>query len=947
MSPGRSAIASSAGTGTDRATRPTDSTRSTSQVATQLLAFLPRRQTGSNECRKIGRVRYELFEYQGTAATQISKSLIRLANDHRDDPDEVGAVVLSAPTGAGKTVIATAVVEGALDGDETTPGIETATFLWVTDDPSLNRQTLAKMMAASSALAPNRLHTIENDFDEDVFAPGSVYFLNIQKLAASATLARGGTNARQFSLWDTIANTAGRRPFGFVVVVDEAHRGVSTSRSQRDSIVSQIIGGGGTGRPAVPVVWGISATPTRFREAMSELGRNPRSHSVLIGDVRDSGLLKDEIVVGHTAGVDAAESTLVRHGVQRLREYERAWNAYTSASGEPRIDPILVIQVGDKPTERDLFELMTVITDEWPAINQDNVVHTFASHSPEQAGAFSIEYCPPEDIQDRHDVRVVIAKTAITTGWDCPRAEILVSLRVAKDIDLITQIMGRMVRTPLARRVLTDETLNSVRCILPKFDAEAVAAIATRFEAGDEGLTSTRVVTDPVVIHRNPQLAPTPQSSDHPDGFEATRWLQEHSAAPRTPIAPATPTSTSEVQPAPSGPDLFEQPDAPSPVTTASGEDDVYSLLTSLPSYTIPRRTQRSSVGRLRQLASLAANTHEGIVLEPQAPALARNALIAVINNHRADLEVTGRLEELVDDVANTKLYERTVTFGAGEAEPERTVSSTLPLDARGIRLLLNRATSRLPEGLANDYINHIAPDDDEVFTAQVLTIALAGDPALGVAIEGRASQLIEDWFLRWDSKISRLSTPEQERFDRIKREADRPLRTTIALPDTKHQDDRGKTWPRHVLSDAEGNFRADLKSWEEYVLQAELEHGAIAWYRNPSYGKHSLQIPYTTAAGVAGLAPDFIFIHQVAGELVASIIDPHGTHLADAAPKLKGLAQYAETHHQSFHRIQSIAVVEGSYRMLNHRDPQVREAVAAHSGADAESLFVTHGSAY
>jgi len=45
------------------------------------------------------------------------------------------------------------VVEASLDGDESTPGIDDATFLWVTDDPSLNRQTLQKMMAASSALA--------------------------------------------------------------------------------------------------------------------------------------------------------------------------------------------------------------------------------------------------------------------------------------------------------------------------------------------------------------------------------------------------------------------------------------------------------------------------------------------------------------------------------------------------------------------------------------------------------------------------------------------------------------------------------------------------------------------------------------------------------------------------------------------------------------------------
>ena len=101
-------------------------------------------------------MKYELFDYQEAAVTAISKDLIRATRDHGEDPDERTAVVLAAPTGAGKTVIATGVIEASLDGDETTPGVEDATFLWVTDVPSLNRQTLQKMMDSSSALQLNR-----------------------------------------------------------------------------------------------------------------------------------------------------------------------------------------------------------------------------------------------------------------------------------------------------------------------------------------------------------------------------------------------------------------------------------------------------------------------------------------------------------------------------------------------------------------------------------------------------------------------------------------------------------------------------------------------------------------------------------------------------------------------------------------------------------------------
>ena len=96
-------------------------------------------------------------------------------------------------------------------------------------------------------------------------------------------------------------------------MIDEAHRGTTTAAASgraRETIVSQIIGGGATGRPVAPIVWGISATPRRFLGAMAESGRTTKQHTVRIEDVRASGLLKEQIVLGHTQGVDAAESAL-------------------------------------------------------------------------------------------------------------------------------------------------------------------------------------------------------------------------------------------------------------------------------------------------------------------------------------------------------------------------------------------------------------------------------------------------------------------------------------------------------------------------------------------------------------------------------------------------------------------------------------------------------------
>ena len=46
----------------------------------------------------------------------------------------------------------------------------------------------------------------------------------------------------------------------------------------------------------------------------------------------------------------------------------------------------------------------------------------------------------------------------------------MVSFRAASDKTHITQLIGRMVRAPLARRIPGNERLNAVDCLLPHFN---------------------------------------------------------------------------------------------------------------------------------------------------------------------------------------------------------------------------------------------------------------------------------------------------------------------------------------------------------------------------------------------------------------------------------------------------------------------------------------------
>ena len=282
-------------------------------------------------------MRYELTDYQREATLAVLQRL------HWGDEDwhtrgERSSFALSAITGAGKTVIATAAVEalffGASDLDEERN--PKATFLWITDDPALNRQTRNRMLAASDLLGPQHLTEIDDGFLDAALAPGKVYFLNTQKLSKSSRLVQN-TNLRQLTFWEVLANTVASEHTTLYLILDEAHRGMRRA-PDRATIVQRLIHGEQGSNPPVPVVWGISATIERFTRAMGEtLDRTARSHvDVAIEKVRASGLVKDGIGLDQPVGKGTFSTTLLRDAVHTALNYEQRWASYSKAEGNPK-----------------------------------------------------------------------------------------------------------------------------------------------------------------------------------------------------------------------------------------------------------------------------------------------------------------------------------------------------------------------------------------------------------------------------------------------------------------------------------------------------------------------------------------------------------------------------------------------------------------------------------
>jgi type III restriction enzyme len=834
-------------------------------------------------------MRYELRDYQRDAAIEILKRLQRSRRDLAEG--ERSSFALSAITGSGKTVIATAVIEalffGSTDLDsEPDSGV---TILWITDDPALNRQTRGRMLDASELLTNWQLREIDESFRDADLAPGTVYFLNTQKLSKSSRLAQGGTNAREFSFWDILRNTVRGGVTDLVLVLDEAHRGMKRA-ADRQTIVHRLISGEGGSNPPMPIVWGISATIERFDRAMGEVADRNKLRNVVVDieRVRASGLVKDEIGLDQPDEKGTFSTTLLREAVKATRSYEERWAAYSTAEGEPEVLPVLVVQVPDKASDAKLAELVSTIEAEWPELSPQAIAHVLGEHQTLMLGSRTVEWVYPESIQTDTNVRVVLAKEAISTGWDCPRAEVLYSERPAKDATHIAQIIGRMVRQPLAHRIATDDALNSVMCYLPLFDRKALTGIKDALEGTGPDNGQLRVAA---AVVRAPQI--------------------------------------------------FDR--------NASLDPEVFDFVGALPSIPTPDRTA-SPLRRARTLARLLADDADGTPLLANAVAALTERLNARLDGLAA--EHRAAVGEIVDDMLAAEVRRSRITTVGEEtgAEPEVRRIAT---HARDVARDSQRIINAIPEGAGKAWFAHrlvVEPSADRDAT-RVWCAAVLRIDGVRATIQETATEWVQEQLDQFRVAIANSTGARRDAYTRVREQTTSPEVVTVELRANERaatKDRSGDDLPMyagHLYADGTGMFPGELNDWERRVVEAELDRdGFVAWYRNPgSATPASLRIAYQNDEGEwASLQPDFIVVSRRTDEtLGASIVDPHGDYLADARAKLHALAAFADQFADRFVRIESVARVEDdSLRVLDLADPAVRAEVLAFQGGRVTALY-------
>jgi len=825
---------------------------------------------------------YALKDYQVDAVRDVLDRLTLCARDWKDR-GSLRSFALSSVTGSGKTIIAATVIEALVHGSadfdfEPEPG---AVVLWVSREPSLNEQTRARIRESADRIPVGDLVILDNDFAEDRLEKGNVYFLNTGKLSSGALLVKR-TNNRPVTFWEVLDNTIKDENLTLYLILDEAHEGMrpvkakekAKEEAERQTIIARIINGQ-DGYLPVPVVWGISATVDRFVAAMAVAEGRGTEPNVVIDPVRvqKSGLLKSSLYLDIPDEKGDFETTLIRDATQEFVELSGLWHDYGVAENlDQPVLPLMVVQIPNKEKadadqgygeeDRVIVRVLDTIRKHYPDFADGCVAHVLGDRGDLTAGPYAVSYIKPQDVQGRTDIRVLLAKDAISTGWDCPRAEVLLSLRPARDDTHITQLLGRMVRTPLARST-NDDRLNSASCYLPHFDRATAKRVAEEI-MGIKGVPG-RATAEPT--------------------------------GPKVLFSPADLTWNTHVP------------------------EEVRDTLRTLPSLPKPALRPRP-IKRLLQAA--VALAQDELVVDPNSEAL--ECLFAVLDGrmaqHKGEIDTQ---EAAIMAAEIRRISARRGEAAAQEKQEtrdadENTVNEAFSHTRRAMTTTV--ANGYLKRAYAPAIHEHTFDGGLTSIRARVAAlsrITVNGEQVVIRAVEDAADQKTRDWLDTNRAAIANLSEERRVVYDDIRAQAREPEIVDTELPTAlrvDRSDDDGQPLPtidRHVLSDPDGNYPLDdrlLNEWERQVITQELARkSVVAWYRNPSAAsKYSLRVPYRKDSEWKSLQPDFIFIDRNGdGGLTASIVDPHSGHLSGSLERLVGLTVFAEKHGHAFGRVDSL----------------------------------------
>ena len=383
-------------------------------------------------------MRYKLYEYQEDALDKLLKYSDILMNSIEKNK----YILLKAITGAGKTVIAGSYIEEMFNEHNN------LAFIWISVGKGKlheqSRNSLKEKLSPSisikmsdEALRSNCLHHKDvlvlnweglNTTKTDEVT-GEVYFDNI--------VMRDGEQRNLRQLWSATKDNGTK----IVLIVDESH---TTAKSNTSKEIIKLID------PDFTLE--ITATPDQKRIPTVEDSENEKAFYVGIktNDVIQSQVIKKAIVINDIIDNDSFENTvdlMIKQAVAKRNELLEAYQLE-----KENINPLCLIQIPNgKDGDVVKNNIIELLEEKGYSISNGKLAIWLS----DKDNKLNLE-----DITNNNSpVDFLIFKQAVATGWDCPRAYILIKLRDTKSTSFDLQTVGRILRMP-NRKHYTYESLN-------------------------------------------------------------------------------------------------------------------------------------------------------------------------------------------------------------------------------------------------------------------------------------------------------------------------------------------------------------------------------------------------------------------------------------------------------------------------------------------------------
>lgn len=916
----------------------------------------------------------ELFPFQNNAVNNLRMQIAEAMGSY-DRTHTPQVVSLQAPTGAGKTIIMISLVESIIYGTETYNEQPNAIFVWLSDSPQLNEQSKDKFLM-SDKIRVNQCITVDSGFDKETFEDGKIYFLNTQKIGKAGNLSQKGDD-RNYTIWETIENTAKQKSDRLYFIIDEAHRGMQgTEAGKATSIMQRFLKGApalGLSGP-VPLVIGVSATAARFFNLVS--GINSTMHPIVIApsEVRASGLLKDRIVITYPndsqknnemAVLDAATDEWVNKVLH--------WNQYCKEQHYKYINPVFVIQVkagsNGAVSDTPLEDVISKIEEKLKIRFKENeVVHTFGDVNTLTLNGLNVPHIEPNDIVDDMRVKVVLFKENLSTGWDCPRAETMMSFRKAEDVTYIAQLLGRMVRTPMQSHINVDDYLNDVRLYLPYFNKENVAAVVKELQDSECGDIPTVIDSECIEAPVYKQWSTHTYHSNQPtddkelgslfDDVESdtrnsnqtenvfTETYDTTKLDTKSNVKQATKVKTDNKN---AGDNNSVQPDL---FVSTINRDAVTKFIndSAILSYDVRDVRINSYLKSLAELSTLLTYNN----IDRSALGTVKKEIVGMIHTYAEKLKTNGVYDQKAKDILTYKLSIKIFDiFGqdmSGSNVQDSLYMSNSELD-RQIRIVDSKLAGF---GIPNDYGDqYFDPDNPDAFKIDCILFAL-DDECLK-----ELNKYAENKFHQYDNDNRRYIVERSEslkkQYNAITSNGDAVSKHSFTLPETiiAMEDPNGKEYTNHLFADENGKAKIKLDStWEDGIIEEEARNPEfVCWLRNKARASWALTIPYEMNNVIKPAYPDFIIIRRdlkSTSGYVIDILEPHNPTINDNLPKAKGFAKYAEAE-PLIGRIQLIRKVRDGgidkFKRLDFSKGEIRQKVLAmQTPEELDHLFDTDG---